>query len=73
MLTFQLHFVSKAHLIDSVATESREVSLNGNVYDFSFNYNFIDKSDILIIHRFLMTKYNIKYCPTLLNKCLLYY
>ena len=29
------------------ATESREVSLNGNVYDFSVDYNFIDKSDML--------------------------
>ena len=27
------------------ATESREVSLNGNLYDFSFDYNAIDKSD----------------------------
>ena len=32
------------------ATESREVSLNGNVYDFSVDYNSIDKSDILNIH-----------------------
>ena len=29
--------------------ESREVSLNGNVYDFSVYYNSIDKSDILNI------------------------
>ena len=27
--------------------ESREVYLNGNVYDFSVHYNSIDKSDIL--------------------------
>ena len=27
-------------------TESREVSLNGNVYDFSVDYNSIDKFDI---------------------------
>ena len=33
------------------ATESREVSLNGNVYDFSVDYNSIDKSDILNIHK----------------------
>ena len=37
-------------------TESREVSLNGNVYDFSVDYNSIDKSDILNIHKYLMTK-----------------
>ena len=39
-------------------TESREVSLNGNVYDFSVNYNSIGKSDILNIHKYLMTKNN---------------
>ena len=26
------------------ATESREVSLNGNVYDWSVDYNSVDKS-----------------------------
>ena len=41
------------------ATESKEVSSNGNVYDFSVDYNSIDKSDILNIHKYLMTK-NIK-------------
>ena len=35
----------------SSATESREVSLNGNVYDFSVDYNYIDISDILIIQK----------------------
>ena len=42
------------------AAESREVSLNGNLYDFSVDYNSIDKSDILNIHKYLMTKNNIK-------------
>ena len=42
------------------ATESREVSLNGNVHDFSVHYNSIDKFDILNIHKYLMTKNNIK-------------
>ena len=41
-------------------TESREVSLNGNVYDFSVDYNSIDISDILIIYKYLVTKNNIK-------------
>ena len=41
-------------------TESREISLNGNAYDFSVNYNSIDKSDILNIHKYLMSKNNIK-------------
>ena len=37
------------------ALESREVSLNGNVYDFP-----VDKSDILNIHKYLMIKNNRK-------------
>ena len=41
-------------------TESREVSLNGNVYDFSVDYNSIDESCRLSIHEYLMTKNNIK-------------
>ena len=42
------------------ATESREVSLNENVFDFSVDYNSIDKSNILNIHQYLMNKNNIK-------------
>ena len=36
------------------ATESTEASLNANVYDFSVNYGYINKSDILNIHKYLM-------------------
>ena len=32
----------------------------GNVYDFSFDYNAIDKSNILNIHNFLKVKSYIK-------------
>ena len=39
---------------------SREVSLNGNLFDFSVDYNSINKSDILNMHKYLMTKNNIK-------------
>ena len=42
------------------ATKSREVSLNGNVYDFSVDCNSLDKFDILNIHKYLMTKNIIK-------------
>ena len=48
------------------ATESSEVSLNGNVYDVSVDYNSIEKSDILNIHKYLLTKNDIKKCPALL-------
>ena len=62
MLIFQLNFVLEVFLMDLVllSLESREVSLNGNVYDFSVDCNSIDRSDILNIHKYLMTKNNIK-------------
>ena len=58
MLTFQHNFVSEVFLMD--LEKSREVSLNGNVYDFSVDYNSIDKSDKLNIRKYLMTENNIK-------------
>ena len=39
---------------------SLHYNANGNVYNFSVDYNTIDKSDILSIHKYLMTKNNIK-------------
>ena len=39
------------------ASESTEVSLNGNVYDFSVDYHSTDKYGI---HKYLMIKNNIK-------------
>ena len=42
------------------AIESIEVSLNGNVYNISVDYNSIDKSNTLNICKYLMTKNNIK-------------
>ena len=42
------------------ATESKAVSLNENVYDFSVYYNSIDTSDILNVHKCSMTKNSIK-------------
>ena len=42
------------------ATESREVSLIGNVCDFLVDYNSIDKSDILHIHKYLMANNNVQ-------------
>ena len=41
------------------ATESTEGSLNGNKYDFSVDYNPINKSDILNIRKYLKTQNNI--------------
>ena len=50
-----------------------KLSLNEDVYNFSVDYKSIDKSDILNIYKYLMTKNNIKKCSALLSKCLLYY
>ena len=40
------------------AINSREVSLKGNKYNFTVDYNFIDISDILNIYKYLMAKDN---------------
>ena len=45
------------------ATESIEVSLNGNVYDLSVDYDSVDKSDILIN----MNLVELKYYPFMIN------
>ena len=61
MLMLQLTFVLELFLIDFSATESSEVSWKWNMCNFSVELNFIDKSGILNIHNYLMTKNNIKY------------
>ena len=40
--------------------EPQEVSLKGNVHDFSVNYYAINKSDILKSHKYLIVNNNIK-------------
>ena len=39
---------------------SEEVSFKGNVYDFSVDYGSIEKSEVLNIHKYLMSKNNMK-------------
>ena len=34
--------------------------LDGSVYDFSVDYNIIDTSNIISIHKYLMKKHDIK-------------
>ena len=61
MLTFQLNFVSEVYLMDLVLLSlEKYFYLNESVYDFSVDYNSIDKSDILTIYKYLMIKNNIK-------------
>ena len=37
----------------------KETGFNGYIYDFSTDYNAINKSDLLDIHKYLMEKSNI--------------
>ena len=73
LLTFRLNFCLGGISNGFGATDSKEESLKGNVCNFSVDYNAIDTSDILKIHKYLMLKNNMKYCLDLLNKCLLDY
>ena len=36
----------------------KKTGFSGYIYDFSTDYNVINKSDILDIHKYLMKKYN---------------
>ena len=46
---FQTQYCLGSGSVGFSATESSEVSLNGNVYDFSVDYNYIDKTYLLNI------------------------
>ena len=59
-VNFQIQFCLGSISYGFCATESSEVSLNGNMYDFSVDYNAIDISDILNIHRYWLTNKKIK-------------
>ena len=59
-LTFQLKFCLGTISNGFSTTKFREVSLRGNVYDFSVDYSSIDKSNILKVHKYLVVKYNLK-------------
>ena len=72
-LNFPTQFCLGSTFNGFCATESREVPLNRNVYDFSVGYSSIDKSKILKIHKYLMEMNNIRLCSTLLNRSLLCY
>ena len=59
-----VYFLTQFHL-GSISngfstTESTEIFLKGNVYDFSIDYRDIDRTDILNIHYYSMVKNNIK-------------
>ena len=60
MLSFQLQFCLGSISNGFRVLEPREVSLNWNAYDFSVDYNSIDKSNILNIYKYLMTKNKIQ-------------
>ena len=41
---------------DFSVNKIKKTRLNGNVYDFSVDYNVIDTSNIIDIHKYLMKK-----------------
>ena len=46
--------------MDLVLLTFKKCHLKGNPFDFLVDYNFINKSDILNMHKYLMVKDNIK-------------
>ena len=40
--------------------KKKETGLNGYVYKFSFDYNIIDTSNVIDIHKYLMKKHDTK-------------
>ena len=56
MLTFQINICLGSISNKFSYVEAEDVSLKGNLYDFSVYYEAIDKSDILNIHKYLMNK-----------------
>ena len=57
---FLSQFCLKSIFHKSDSVELEEVSSKRNVYDFPVDYDAIDKSNILNIHKYLMVKNNIK-------------
>ena len=60
MLTFQLNFVLEVFLMDLVLLSLEKYLWMEMFMKFSVDYNSVDTSDILNIHKYLMTKNNIK-------------
>ena len=54
MTTFQLNFVQEAYLMDLLLLRFENYLMIKYLYDFSVEYNAVDKSDILNIHKYLM-------------------
>ena len=61
--------ISKALSVDNM----KKTALNIDVYHFSVDYNIINTSNIIDIHKYLMKKHDTKKCLELLKKRLLYY
>ena len=55
-VTFTIQFCLGSISNGFSAIDSIEVYSNENVYDFSVDYKSFDKFDMLIIHKYLMTK-----------------
>ena len=55
--------ISKGFYVDNI----KKTGLNGYLYDFSVDYNIIDTSNIINIHKYLMKKYDINKCLQLVK------
>ena len=68
-VNFPTQFCLKSISNGFSTTESNKISLYGNVYDLSVDYNCIDQFEILNIPKYFITKNDIIQC----SACLLYY
>ena len=59
-VNFQTQFCLGSISNEFRPTESREVSLKGNIYSFQVDYSAIDKSERLNIYKYLMIKNDMK-------------
>ena len=56
MKLLQLHYVQETLRKNFLKTTQKKTGLNGYVYDFSVNYDYISTSNILEIRKYLMEK-----------------
>ena len=56
----KLHYVWGMFFFKKIVNNMKNASFYGYSYNFSVAYDSIDVNDVLDIHKYLMTKHNIK-------------
>ena len=56
----KLHYVWGMFFFKKIVNNMKNASFYGYSYNFSVAYDSIDANDVLDIHKYLMTKHNIK-------------